>query len=120
MANMFKKRDQRKKNLADEILNAGKENVNTNVNKLVNEVSNIENTNVYEDVNQNVNKNENIGNKIIIPKKEENKITTKRQTYHLTEENIEKIEKYSKEAGMGKSEFLNYFLDTTFQKLEIN
>lgn len=116
MANMFKKRDKRKKNLADEILNAGKENVNTNVNK----DDHVGNTNDYNKANNKVNKNENTESKIVIPKKEETKITTKRQTYHLTEENIEKIEYYSKEAGMGKSEFLNYLLDTTFEKLEIN
>lgn len=57
-------------------------------------------------------------NKIII-KKIEKPEQPKRITYYLKPETIKKIDRYSRMAGMGKSEFVQNILDTVLNNLEI-
>lgn len=108
MSNMFKKRDEVKKIIADDILSAGKKE-NKSVSTSVNSYVNI-------DTNK---KNNSSRASIIIPKKENTRNKIKRQTYYLSISNIENIKKFADEAGMGKSEFLNNLLDNAFEKLKI-
>lgn len=56
--------------------------------------------------------------KIIIKKQEKVNIP-KRITYYLNNSTIKKIDKYSKMAGMGKSEFVQTLLDLALDNLEI-
>ena len=55
----------------------------------------------------------------IIIKKVEKPEQPKRITYYLKPETIKKIDKYSKMAGMGKSEFVQKLLDEVLDNLEI-
>ena len=55
----------------------------------------------------------------IIIKKVEKEEAPKRITYYLKEETIKKIDKFSKLAGMGKSEFVQKILEEILNNLEI-
>ncbi|SFB45999.1 hypothetical protein [Clostridium frigidicarnis] len=57
-------------------------------------------------------------NRIVI-KKVEKQETPKRITYYLKPETIKKIDKFSKMAGMGKSEFVQTLLEEVLNNLEI-
>ncbi len=57
-------------------------------------------------------------NKIVIRKVEKQE-APKRITYYLKPETIKKIDKFSKAAGMGKSEFVQTILDEILNNLEI-
>lgn len=57
-------------------------------------------------------------NKIVI-KKVEKQEAPKRITYYLKPETIKKIDKFSKMAGMGKSEFVQTLLEEVLNNLEI-
>ena len=57
-------------------------------------------------------------NKIVL-KKVEKQEAPKRITYYLKPETIKKIDKFSKAAGMGKSEFVQTILDEILNNLEI-
>ncbi|AEB77587.1 hypothetical protein ADU80_11410 [Clostridium botulinum] len=75
------------------------------------------NKNIYDDGS--VSDNENIGiNKFVI-KKAEKKEMPKRITYYLKPSTIQKIDKLSKKAGMGKSEFVQKILEDVLENLEI-
>ncbi|KLU74575.1 hypothetical protein [Clostridium botulinum] len=75
------------------------------------------NKNIYDD--EPVSDNENIGiNKFVI-KKAEKKEMPKRITYYLKPSTIQKIDKLSKKAGMGKSEFVQKILEDVLENLEI-
>lgn len=55
----------------------------------------------------------------IVLKKVEKQEAPKRITYYLKPETIKKIDKFSKAAGMGKSEFVQTLLDEILNNLEI-
>ncbi|MGL4450226.1 MAG: hypothetical protein ACRCTZ_03410 [Sarcina sp.] len=55
----------------------------------------------------------------IVLKKVEKQEAPKRITYYLKPETIKKIDKFSKAAGMGKSEFVQTILDEILNNLEI-
>lgn len=57
-------------------------------------------------------------NKIVIKKIEKPELP-KRITYYLRPDTIKKIDKFSKLAGMGKSEFVQKILDEVLNNLEI-
>lgn len=57
-------------------------------------------------------------NKIIIKKIEKPELP-KRITYYLRPDTIKKIDRFSKQAGMGKSEFVQTILDEILNNLEI-
>lgn len=57
-------------------------------------------------------------NRIVI-KKVEKQETPKRITYYLKPETIKKIDRFSKMAGMGKSEFVQTLLEEVLNNLEI-
>jgi hypothetical protein len=106
--------DINKNNSNDNTINNNIDNNNT-VNK------NINNDNVISnDVNRNVsssNDGNNIGN--IVIKKTITSDKPKRVSYYLKEKTISDIEKLAKKSGMGISEFLQYYLDITLDKIEI-
>lgn len=87
-----------------------------------------ENSNVI-DINNNSDSKQSLSSEItetkdinvskIIIKKVEKQETPKRITYYLKPETIKKIDKFSKMAGMGKSEFVQTLLDEVLNNLEI-
>lgn len=99
-----------------EVNNIIKEN-NSN-NKFINnkEVSISECSDI--EVSENIPKSNVNVSKIII-KKVEKPEQPKRITYYLKPDTIKKIDKYSKMAGMGKSEFVQKLLDEVLNNLEI-
>lgn len=70
------------------------------------------------EVSKNIPKSNVNVSKIII-KKVEKPEQPKRITYYLKPDTIKKIDKYSKMAGMGKSEFVQKLLDEVLNNLEI-
>ncbi|KEH96739.1 hypothetical protein [Clostridium botulinum] len=75
------------------------------------------NKNIYDD--EPVSDNENIGINRFVIKKAEKKEMPKRITYYLKPSTIQKIDKLSKKAGMGKSEFVQKILEDVLENLEI-
>lgn len=69
--------------------------------------------------NNNRNNDGNNSKIVISKKKEEDKPKLKRVSFYLKEDNIDKIDQYHQEAGMGKSEFINHVLEKVFNELEI-
>lgn len=109
-------------NLNDNILN---NSPNVNVNK---EVKEIVNNNVNKEVISSETESSNnevyetkadINTDIIIEVKKVKKIVEKRQTYFLTEETIDLIEKISKKSGMKKSELVEKILNNALKKIKI-
>lgn len=99
--------------------NSNNDTVNDNINN-----DNNNNNNISNDKNKNIDRNvSNSSNGNIIGNIVINKpITgdkTKRVSYYLKEKTITDIEKLAKKSGMGISEFLQYFLDITLDKIEI-
>ena len=106
---MLKKQMQKKRELAENTINLKeiKENDDLKVEGLPS--SSNETTN--SDVDMNLNK--------IIIKKVVKPEAPKRITYYLKPDTIKKIDKFSKMAGMGKSEFVQKILDEVLNNLEI-
>lgn len=113
MANRF--REKAKKEV-DNILESGK--LESQVSPDINE-NNDENENTNMDTDTNVNVNVNV-NKIVIHRKQEDKgEELQRATFYFKKKHLKSIDKYYKQSGMGKSEFLNDLLDQAFAALEI-
>lgn len=90
-------------------------NISTNSNDS-NNISINNDSNVSGNVSSSNNRN--ISGNIVIPKPViQDK--TKRASYYLKKSTISNIEKLAKESGMGISEFLQYLLDITLDKIEI-
>ena len=89
---------------------------NNNIINNDNNISNDKNRNINRNVSNSNNRNT-IGN--IVIKKPATIDKPKRVSYYLKEKTITDIEKLAKKSGMGISEFLQYFLDVTLDKIEI-
>lgn len=75
------------------------------------------NTNISDD--KITNNDENINTNKFVIKKAEKKELPKRITYYLKPSTIQKIDRLSKKASMGKSEFVQKILEDVLENLEI-
>ena len=113
------------KNVSNDINKNNSNNVNKDISSNDTVNSDIDNdNNIANDNNVNVDRNvssSNDGNIIgnIVINKPIVSDKTKRASYYLKEKTIADIEKLAKKSGMGISEFLQYFLDITLDKIEI-
>lgn len=116
---MIKKRETAeqilKESKSDEILENIKDNHDDK-----SEYKNVyKNNYINVDVNTNKNNYEYIDTKKFIIKKSQKKELPKRITYYLKPSTIGKIDRLSKKASMGKSEFVQKVLDNILDNLEI-
>ena len=88
-------------------------------NQVVSQVEVLEPVTVITPVSKKAETTPDINMNRIVLKKVEKQEAPKRITYYLKPETIKKIDKFSKAAGMGKSEFVQTILDEILNNLEI-
>lgn len=108
--------DTNKNNSKNDTANGNNTNNNNNINNISNDKNKSGNRIVSNSNNENNNGN-NIGNIVINKPIISDK--PKRVSYYLRSKTISDIEKLAKKSGMGISEFLQYLLDITLDKIEI-
>ncbi|SHF04350.1 hypothetical protein [Clostridium fallax] len=100
--------------ISEALLDKGKQEVNTEDKIIENEKELSPIFHVKEEKQE----EQNVSGKIVI-KKVVKPEAPKRITYYLKPETIKKIDKFSKMAGMGKSEFVQKILEEALNNLEI-
>ena len=106
---MLKKQMQKKRELAENTINL--KEIEEDDDLKVESLPSSSRETTSSDVDMNLNK--------IIIKKVVKPEAPKRITYYLRPDTIKKIDKFSKMAGMGKSEFVQKILDEVLNNLEI-
>ena len=119
-ANVNNSNDVNKNISNDKNISTDSNSSSNNYSYVSNNISNDNDRNVIRNVSSSNNRNidGNINGNIVINKPVANE-KTKRASYYLKEKTISDIEKLAKKSGMGISEFLQYFLDLTLDKIEI-